>query len=172
MPWDFLIQTPPTHENWPVPRCCWVLLSSGILQRHLHCYLFHEDLTVKPSSSLHCVQHISHVQPSRAPFPCSCVLGFDALVGWALVMNASAPSSVPCLPNALQLPHLKRQGSRGCYIFLFSSRYQQLQELWPSTSCQEGLQPAPITQPTVGLGWESPDLGVTWQGQGPVDFSM
>lgn len=111
----------------------------------LPCPAFQGTLTVQLCSGLRCACGMS---PGSAP----------------------APSLFLLLPNAPWLPHLERQGSWGCYIFLFSSRYQQLQELWPSTSCQKGLQPAPITQPTVGLGWESPDLGVTWQGQGPVDF--
>lgn len=58
---------------------------------HLHCHLFHKDLAVKPSSSLHCVQHVSHVQPSRAPLQCSCVLGFDTLVGRALATHQLLP---------------------------------------------------------------------------------
>lgn len=102
----------------------------------------------------YCVQHVSHVRPSRARLQRSCARGTN-------LGDASAPSSVPNPPNVTRLPHLKRQDSWGCSISPFSSSYQQLQELWPLTSCQKGLQPAPVTQPTVGLGWESPDLGVT-----------
>lgn len=119
------------HCKWPVPQRSGseAIIQPSLCSTRLPCPAFQGTLAVQLRSGLQCT--------------CGTSPG-----------NASAPSSVLRLPNVTRLPHLKRQGSWGCYIFLFSSRYQQLQELWPLTSCQKGLQPA--------HSW--PGLEVTWLG--------